>query len=80
MFLAEQMTKELVMNGRLPEFNKKGDHIARYGKGFSQMLGVASPTQTNSRDRLTHIVTHGGVMTHGGGNSWQNNQDTADVT
>lgn len=45
---AEQITKELVMNGRLPEFHKTGDHIARYGKGFSQILGIASPKKETS--------------------------------
>ena len=29
------MTRELVVNGRLPHFENYGDHIARYGKGFS---------------------------------------------
>jgi len=36
------MTRELVLNGRLPQFAEYGDHIARYGKGFSQMLNIAS--------------------------------------
>ena len=40
-FLAQQMTRELVLNGRLPQFADYGDHIARYGKGFSQMLNLA---------------------------------------
>lgn len=35
------MTRELVLNGRLPQFESYGDHIARYGKGFSQMLNMA---------------------------------------
>jgi len=29
------MTRELVLNGRLPQFESYVDHIARYGKGFS---------------------------------------------
>jgi hypothetical protein len=41
-FLAQQMTRELVLNGKLPQFADYGDHIARYGKGFSQMLNIAS--------------------------------------
>ena len=36
------MTRELVVNGRLPHFENYGDHIARYGKGFSQVLGMAA--------------------------------------
>lgn len=34
-FMAQQVAKELVMNGRLPQFENYGEHIARYGKGFS---------------------------------------------
>ena len=30
-----------MVNGRLPHFEQYGDHIARYGKGFSQMLNLA---------------------------------------
>jgi hypothetical protein len=29
------MTRELVLNGRLPNLENYGDHLARYGKGFS---------------------------------------------
>lgn len=36
------MTRELLVNGRLPHFEAYGDHIARYGKGFSQMLNLAN--------------------------------------
>ena len=36
------MTRELLVNGRLPHFEQYGDHIARYGKGFSQMLNLAT--------------------------------------
>ena len=36
------MTRELILNGRLPQFENYGDHIARYGKGFSQILNIAN--------------------------------------
>lgn len=41
-FMAQHMTRELVLNGRLPQLENYGDHLARYGRGFSQMLGIAS--------------------------------------
>jgi hypothetical protein len=34
-FVAQHMTRELVVNGRLPHLESYGDHLARYGKGFS---------------------------------------------
>lgn len=40
-FIAQQVTKELVLNGRLPHLEQLGDHLARYGKGFSQLLSIA---------------------------------------
>ena len=41
-FLAQHVAKELVLNGRLPQLENYGEHIARYGKGFSQMLNIAT--------------------------------------
>jgi hypothetical protein len=43
------MTRELVLNGKLPQFENYGDHIARYGKGFSQMLNIASTFEQTSQ-------------------------------
>lgn len=34
-FLASQLTRELILNGRLPQLENYGEHLARYGKGFS---------------------------------------------
>lgn len=47
------MTRELVLNGKLPQFENYGDHIARYGKGFSQMLNLAMVE--SPRDTGTHL-------------------------
>jgi hypothetical protein len=47
------MTRELVLNGKLPQFADYGDHIARYGKGFSQMLNIASTVEHVPEKGLT---------------------------
>ena len=39
--MAQQIARELVQNGRLLNLENYGDHLARYGKGFSQMLSIA---------------------------------------
>ena len=49
MFLAQQMTRELALNGKLPQLESYGDYIARYGKGFSQMIAMADSYVTSPR-------------------------------
>lgn len=49
MFLAQQMTRELALNGKLPQLESYGDYIARYGKGFSQMIAMADSCVTSPR-------------------------------
>lgn len=52
-FVAQHVTRELVMNGRLPMLEQYGDHLARYGKGFSQMLSLAGEQRQDSYQTLS---------------------------
>ena len=66
-FMAQHVAKELVMNGRLPQFENYGEHISRYGKGFSQMLNIATavesrPVVQSPKPRLVHGVSLGLLM------------------
>lgn len=58
-FVAQHVTRELVMNGRLPMLEQYGDHLARYGKGFSQMLSLAGEQRQDSFNTLSPRLVPG---------------------
>lgn len=63
-FVAQHMTRELVVNGRLPHLESYGDHLARYGKGFSQMLNMAGEQNKTTHQPFAPKLMHGVSLGH----------------